>query len=315
MTGVPAISVIVPTHNPDAGRLQRTLRGLCAQTLPATEWELVIVDNASAPALELARYTGDLPRHSRLVREPQLGLTCARRRGIACSAGPILVFADDDNVLAPDYLENVLRLLTAHPRMGALGGKSIPEFEQEPEHWTRDFFPLLALRDLGDRPITAAGLRPPGAERNVYPGDAAPLGAGMGLRRDALAGWLTEENAAMLSDRRGAALTSSGDNDIVFSIVRDGWEVGYFPELRLTHLIPAGRVTCAYLGRLNRGIQESWIRVLAKYDANPWRPIPRWTVPFRRLKSWFACRAWSGPAARVRWQGACGKFDGLSSLR
>ena len=41
------VSVIIPTHNPDPGRLRRTLLGLRAQTLPAAAWEAVLVNNAS----------------------------------------------------------------------------------------------------------------------------------------------------------------------------------------------------------------------------------------------------------------------------
>jgi hypothetical protein len=41
----------------------------------------------------------------------------------------------------------------------------------------------------------------------------------------------------------------------------------------------------------------------------PWPAIAGWTVPLRQLKAWITYRAWSGPAARIRWQGACGHFD------
>jgi hypothetical protein len=65
-----------------------------------------------------------------------------------------------------------------------------------------------------------------------------------------------------------------------------------------------------YLARLNRGIAKSWMQVLRKHDANPWSPIAPWTVPLRQFKAWFTHRAWSGPAEFIRWQGACGHFEG-----
>ena len=113
-----------------------------------------------------------------------------------------------------------------------------------------------------------------------------------------------------MMDRRGAALTSSGDNDIIFSVLRSGWQVAYFPDLTLTHLIPANRLQPDYLARLNRGIQQSWQQVLRRHGASPWPAIAPWTVPLRQAKAWFAYRAWSTPAARIRWQGACGHFEG-----
>jgi glycosyltransferase involved in cell wall biosynthesis len=308
------VSVVIPTHNPDAGRLRRALGGLRAQTLSPERWETVLVDNASSVPLTADAWAATAPANLRVVSEPSLGLTAARRRGFGESRAPLWVLVDDDNVLAPDYLENVIRLFAAHPAVGAIGGKSLPEFEQPPEPWLDEFLPLLALRDLGDEPRVSRGLRPDGATRDEYPALAAPIGAGMAVRREAAEAWMRSA-AGKISDRRGGELTSSGDNDIVLVLLRQGWEVGYFPELRLTHLIPAGRLEAGYLARLNRGIQKSWMQVLSQHHANPWPPVARWTVPLRQAKAWFACRAWSGPAGYIRWQGACGHFEGREAAR
>ena len=304
------LSVIISTHNPDAGRLRRVLAGLQTQSLAADQWETVLVDNASSPPLDTAIPGGAAPPRLRVVREAQLGLTAARRRGFREARGEICVLVDDDNVLAPDYLAHAVRLFQAHPRLGALGGRSRPDFEFEPAAWMREFFPLLALRDPGDAPRIFSNPRPSGAGGGAYPAEAAPIGAGMAIRHEAASQWMDESPAPELSDRRGDALSSAGDNDIVFTVLRHGWDVAYFPELALTHLIPASRLTADYLARLNRGIQKSWMQVLSKHGANPWPPVARWTVPLRQGKAWFTHRAWTGPAERVRWQGACGHFEG-----
>lgn len=305
------LSVIIPTHNPDPGRLQRTLRALAAQTLPAARWEIVLVDNASAPALALADWAAHGPANLRLVAEPVPGLSQARRRGFLSAKGESFVLVDDDNELAPDYLDETLRLFAAHPRVGLLGGRTLPEFETPPEPWMREFDGLLACRDLGDRPLISTGLHNPATGRNDYP-VFAPMGAGMALRRAAAQAWLDRGNPAALPDRTGGDLSSSGDNDIVLTAMAAGWEAAYFPSLRLTHLIPAFRTTRDYLARLNRGIQRSWMRVLAAHDANPWPQLSPLSLPLRRTKAWIAHRAWSSPAAYVRWQGACGHFEGRS---
>lgn len=303
------ISVIIPTLQPHAGRLQRTLRALRAQSLPAGQWECIVVDNGSSPALQAADWSGHGPAGLRLVAEPSPGLSHARRRGFTAGRGDIFVLVDDDNELAPDYLAEVQRLFAAHPRVGALGGRSLPEFEQAPAAWAREFDGLIACRDLGEAPLISAGLRNPATGRNDYP-LCAPIGAGMALRRAAAQAWLDRSSASALPDRQGAALSSSGDNDIILCAMAAGWECGYFPTLSLTHLIPPARTTRDYLGRLNRGIQNSWMRVLSLHDANPWPPLAPWTVPLRCAKAWFSHRAWSSDAAWVRWQGACGHFEG-----
>ena len=304
------ISAVIPAHNPDPGRLARVLQALQRQSLEPRRWEAVLVDNASSTPLEAAALLPASPSSLRIVREPALGLTHARRRGFAEATGRICVLVDDDNVLAPDYLERALRLFDMHPAVGAIGGKVVLEFERDPAAWQSEFFGLLALRDLGEANRISSGLCPPGAPGNRYPVDCAPVGAGMAIRREAARSWMDDPSAAKISDRSGDSLSSAGDNDLVLTIMRHGWEVGYFPELSLTHLIPASRLDPSYLARLNRGIQKSWMQVLTKHAANPWPPIPAWTLGPRMAKAWFRYAAWRDAAAYIRWQGACGHFEG-----
>ncbi len=303
------ISVVIPTHNPDAKRLQRTLAGLRAQSLPTDRWETILVDNDSQPPVNATELAAFAPVNFRVVREPQLGLSAARRRGLTEALATLCVLVDDDNVLAPDYLAHVLRLFAAHPRIGALGGRSVPEFETTPPSWVRQFDDLLACRDLGAQPIISTGLRDAATGKNRYPA-CAPIGAGLALRTEAAKIWLARADDTLFSDRRGAELSSSGDNEIVLTLMQRGWEAAYFPELALTHLIPASRTKIAYLARLNRGIQKSWVEVLTGYDASPWPRVAGWTVPLRKLKAWFTYGAWSGPVGFIRWKGACGHFQG-----
>ncbi len=303
------LTVIIPAHNPAADRLDRTLAALRAQTLDASVWELILVDNASSPPIDAGRVRASGPRDLRVITEPQPGLTFARRCGLAAARGRFIVLVDDDNLLQPDYLARVVELFEAHPRVGACGGKSVPEFAQPPAPWVREFDGLLACRDLGANALISSGLIDQATGRCDYPA-FAPIGAGLALRREAAELWLSDPAAGTLPDRQGRELTSGGDNDIILTLMRGGWEVAYFPNLSLTHLIPAGRTDAAYLGRLNRGIQKSWMQVLARHGANPWPAIPRWTLPLRMARAWLTHRAWSSAAARIRWQGACGHFEG-----
>jgi glycosyltransferase involved in cell wall biosynthesis len=304
------ISVVIPTHNPDPARLRRTLEGLRQQTLAAKNWELVIVDNASQPPVG-ERFREGLPVNARVVHEPKAGLSFARRRGFEAAGGEVIVLVDDDNVLEGHYLERVQELFNEHPRVGAMGGRSVPEFEMTPPEWVREFDDLLACRDLGSAPIIggwgkAAGL--PAA----YPAHA-PIGAGMAVRREAARSWLQQRSEIV--DRRRDELSSGGDNDIVLRILRDGWDVAYFPSLMLTHLIPTRRVSDEYLARLNEGIQRSWVTVLAAHGIRPWRKIRGYSIPFRAARLWWRSRAWQGPAARVRYHGLKGRLLGQADLQ
>lgn len=309
------LSVIIPAHNPNPGRLRAVLLGLRAQTLRTDSWHTVIVNNASDQWPDADFFASCTPANLTIVSQPTLGLSAARRAGFEAARGDVAVLVDDDNVLASDYLERVIAIFAQRACVGIIGGKSVPQFEIRPPEWAHEFFGLLALRDLGPTELISHGLRPDRSSRNRYPA-FAPIGAGMALRREAWESWLmaARKRTSDLTDRRGLELSSAGDNDIVLCTMKAGWEVGYFPELALTHLVPAFRLAPDYLGRLNRGIQKSWIQVLRLHDANPWSPISSTGSWVRKTKAWFGHQAWRSPAARIRWQGACGHFDGLIDL-
>ncbi len=313
MMASPELSVIIPAHDPHPGRLRRTLDGLGAQTLERDRWEVLLIDNASDDPWETPTDAAAGLSRFRRIEERTLGLTAARLRGIAESQGGVLVMVDDDNVLSPDYLARVLERFGVDPNLGALGGRSVPDFESPPPAWAREFDGLLALRDLGPAPLQADWRE--GRPRE-YP-LCAPIGAGMALRREGAAAYaaaLGNDPRRRSLDRTGARLTSGGDNDLVMTVLEAGHTVAYDPGLTLTHLIPAARCTREYLGRLNRAIARSWVRVQALHGIRPWRAIHPLAVPPRCWRSWFRSHAWRGPAEWVRWQGHCGRFEGQADL-
>jgi hypothetical protein len=306
------LSVLLCTHDPRPDDLRQTLAALRAQTLPVEEWELLLIDNASRTPLEGEPLLAWHPR-GRLIREERLGLTRARRRGIAEARADLLVFCDDDNLLAEDYLEHARDLFTQHPMLGAGGGKALARYAAPLPAWAQPFAERLAVRDLGPEIRLASWSDLRSSERG-YP-DCAPLGAGMVLRREIALGYAaTLEPSPVIADRVGGSLGSGGDCAMVLAALQADWQVGYFPGLSLVHLIPAERVTPAYLARLNRAGSESWVRLLARHGLCPWHAIARWTVPFRQARAFFRQRAWRGPAEYVSWAGACGIFEGQAGI-
>ena len=307
MPVVPQLSVVIPTRNPHPERFRRTLEGLAAQTFEHARWETLLIDNASDQPWDPPPDLVTALPHFRRVVEPQLGLTPARLRGLAEAQGSVIVFVDDDNVLVPDYLVGVARQFESHPGLGAAGGPVLPKFESPPAEWTREFWPLLALRDSGEQSLVCRG-----GLGVTWPA-FAPVGAGLCLRRQAAEPYLraiANDPRRKLLDRRGAALASGGDNDIVFAALHAGWDVGYFPELSLTHLIPSNRLDPAYLGRLNEAIMRTWVLVLHIHGQCPWPAVRPWTVPLRSARAWLRTRAWTTPANRIRWMGRRGQFRG-----
>lgn len=301
------LSVILPTYNPDKKRLAQTLAGLKAQSLRNNEWELIIIDNNSSNNFHQQH---DLSWHpsARIITEPKQGLTYARLRGFRECTADIIVMVDDDNILNSDYLEQVVSIFELNQQTAAIGGKSIPLFETTPPTWLHEFYGNLALRDLGHNSIIAGW-------DNKYP-QAAPIGAGMGIRRKALVTYIKKIASGKnnISDRTATSLSSGGDNDLVIEILKSGWQVGYFPQLELKHMIPARRMQVAYLARLARDTNRSWVQLLQNHDINPWQKLLPQGVLLRKIKAWFIYRAWQNQPAYIKWQGACGLFEGLANL-
>jgi glycosyltransferase involved in cell wall biosynthesis len=235
------LTVIICAHNPRRDYLLRTLDALKNQTLPREQWELLLVDNASSVSVSTMH---DLSWHplGRHLSEEELGLTPARLCGIREAASEVLVFVDDDNVLAPDYLFNALTIGKDFPKLGAWGGQKHPEFECQPPDWTRRYWRNLAIVEF-DRD-----------EWSNFPhGGSLPCGAGMCVRKS-----ITLRYAELLDgdilrkqmDRTGSSLMSGGDTDLVYFLYKTGFGTGLFTNLNLTHLIGSNRTTIPYLSRL-----------------------------------------------------------------
>jgi glycosyltransferase involved in cell wall biosynthesis len=240
---VSAISVVICAHKPRRDYLRRVLDALEAQTLAAERWELVIVDNAGAEPLAGAYDLSWHPR-ARHIREETLGLTSARLHGIAETDGELLVFVDDDNLLAPRFLEEAWATHEQWPFLGAFGaGSIVPEFEIQPPAELRPHLWMLALRTV---PSVRWG-------NNAADHGTIPWGAGLCVTRE-VAGlyqsFVQRLTAAAVLGRRGDALFSGEDDLFSWIAASAGYGFGIFPQLRVTHLIAATRLSRPYFLRL-----------------------------------------------------------------
>lgn len=246
--------------------LQRVLEALRGQTLAQSAWELVVVDNNSKPALQVAsrqyqlaghdrpvsqtRLSGvsrktnivDLSWHAiaRIVREERVGLTNARLRGFAETSGEVIVLVDDDNVLAPDYLEQVVRIAREYPFLGTWSGALELELESGSPEPAQELRHLLCER----KPT-----------KDVWSNDrsnfaATPWGAGECIRRavaEAYAGKVASDPRRRQLDLQGEQLVYGGDTDIAYTGLEMGLGMGVFTALHITHLTPKSRCTEEYL--------------------------------------------------------------------
>lgn len=247
-------SVIICTHSPRPAYFARVMDGLGAQTIPPERWELLVIDNASDPALPPGMMPAWHPR-ARLIVESQLGLGRARLRAIREAAAPILIFVDDDNVLAANYLELALQIGRDWPILGAWGGQAIGEFETPLPGWAEPYIGYLGLRVFEEDVWS-----------NVrFDKRTLPIGAGMCIRREV--GEKFAEIAAASHprrlgfDRSGSNLFGANDTDLGLTVGDLGLGSGAFRELKLTHLIPSVRLTEPYFLRLLEDLaySQTWV--------------------------------------------------------
>ena len=308
------LSLVICTHNPREDCIGATLASIRNLDSPAEgwAWELIVVDNASheplADRIDLSWHPA-----ARVVREDKLGLSHARVRSYHEAIGELILYVDDDNVLGPAYLNEVIAAFAADPQLGAVGGCVLPRYEVTPPAWFNEGGFSLACRDLGDEPLAA---RWDDAGERTYP-ECAPIGAGMALRREAYGAYVdaaSQDPVRLALGRKGTDLASGEDNDMILTLLGKGWSVAYLPQLHIDHIIPANRVTEAYMTKYAESSNRTWVIVLGLHGIRPWAPVARWTLPLRKARAWLVQRAWRGPLNRIAWHGACGVFDGRAAL-
>lgn len=265
----PLISVITCTHDPREDYLEQVLAALKAQTLDRERWEYIVVDNASASPLEKSLSLSWHPR-ARCVREDRLGLTHARLRGIRESAGELLVFVDDDNVLDRDYLEVAQRVSREWSILGAWGGQVRPLFEEAPPEWTKPYWSRLVIREFEQDRWSNLPMQH----------ETMPSGAGLCVRRSVAlfyAGLHERGRRQIILDRAGASTVSGGDTDLASCAIDLGLGLGLFAALKLGHLIPPSRLEEDYLVRLVEGLAYSELILRSFREEVALSPRRGWT--------------------------------------
>lgn len=100
------ISVIIPTHN-RADILAKTLNGLALQTMPANQFEVIIVDDGSTD--ETPQTLNQVANHGKLqikVRHQEnTGQGIARNNGLKMAKAPVVLFLGDDMIPHENLLQ------------------------------------------------------------------------------------------------------------------------------------------------------------------------------------------------------------------
>ncbi len=232
LASAPFVSVIIPTHDrPD--RLALCLKSLMALHYP--QYEVIVVDNAPSTnaTADLVQSLSESVPSLHYVREDRPGPSWARNRGIMVAKGAILAFADDDVVVDPYWLVELVRSFSLADDVGCVTGLVLPlEIETHAQFlfeqyggFNKGYTSRIFKRHMGK----CSPPMPP-----LYPYTAGRFGTGASMAF----------SAAALRDIGGfdTALGGNGpsrngqDIAVFFQIVMHGHKLVYQPKSVTHHL-------------------------------------------------------------------------------
>ena len=207
-------SVIVATHNrPESiGRLAASL----APELATGSREIIVAENGTPSPMQLS-LQGAPVKH---LHEPRAGKCRIQNRAIAQATGEMLVFLDDDLIVAPGYLEAVERFFDTHREFAAMKGRILPAEDPEKKVGPMAVYLDLPIADDGEEVIEVRGV----------------LGANMAFRASALS------EVGSFDERLGpGAGGHEEETEMSDRIRRAGFRIGYAPEALVYHEVDAAR--------------------------------------------------------------------------
>jgi hypothetical protein len=182
----------------------------------------------------------------------------------------LILWTDDDVLVDPGWLAAYADALANFPQAAFFGGPIVAEFVAPPPAWLRDNLDILggalALRDLGAeiKPIISL------AEQ--------PFGANMAMRRETLRDHPFDPKLG----RTGATLLSGEETLLFEQLLAEGRTGMWIGTARVRHVVPAERMTFAYIRSYFQGIGRA--KLITKPDRKQLRVaarLPKWR---RRLK-------------------------------
>jgi len=233
-------TLLICTHD-RSGELADTLTGLYSLDLPAgTEWELLVIDNASpTPVAEaLAPFRDRLP--VRCIRETRPGKSHALDTGIRAALAPLILLTDDDVTVAPNWAAAMCRAAASHPDCTFFGGPVQGAYDERMPPWMRRSLPWLRCH-----PRVEAGPLP---FRVEDPARVFFIGANMAFRTaPAISCPHNPDLGPRGSDRERVLGVGGEERDFQRKLLRAGGKGLYVPDARVFHRDPPHRFSAAFV--------------------------------------------------------------------
>jgi glucosyl-dolichyl phosphate glucuronosyltransferase len=216
---------------------------VCTNRSPAAIAEALTALADQAPAERILVVTSGLTRGDAAAHraaapgpveeEPRPGLSIARNRALEWAAGlgaRAIAFVDDDAVVERGWWQAlVARWEAATDDIGVIGGPIRPRWPLTPPAWiSAPLLPALTLLDLGDEELV------------LDPGVTTVFGANISFAVEPLRAAGGFDPAFGHSGRR---VSFSEEDQAQRALAARGYRVLYAPEIGVSHVIPAERLT------------------------------------------------------------------------
>lgn len=262
-----SVSACICSHN-RTHYLRDCLESLRNQSVGPDAFEIIVVDSNSsaAAAAEMRRLVDDIP-NARLIRVEEVGLSRARNAGAAAAQGDYVAYIDDDAKAAPDWIEQIMRVVQEQPmRPAVLSGRALPIWEAPlPDWWPDSLRGILTITEW----VGCGEYR-----TSEVPAGLGPYGANLIVERAAL---LAVSGFAEDLGRRGGMLLSDEDVHLAWKLQDSGRSARHDSRITVHHSIQAQRLTPAWLlQRLYwQGASSVLTRLMLGHPGLVWSELPR----------------------------------------
>jgi glycosyltransferase involved in cell wall biosynthesis len=154
------VSVIITTYN-RASVISMCLDSLLIQNFPKEDYEIIVVNNNSKDNTEevIEKYIEENSDvNIKYYFVPRPGQVYARQIGILAASNEILSFTDDDGILSPDWLKEIVRVFEMNPNVVGVAGKINIKWDETPPEWIHEYENYLGKLDYGDEIKFEVGL-------------------------------------------------------------------------------------------------------------------------------------------------------------
>jgi GT2 family glycosyltransferase len=219
------LSIIIATHaRPES--LARLIASLKPQ-LGRSRSELIVAENGTPAPARLA----DADAVTAHIHDPNPGKCRVQNLAIKRATGEILIFLDDDLMVAKDYVDQVERFFTYHPKFAAMKGRILPLEDPHKIAGVNWVYLDLPLVDHGDEIVEVRGV----------------LGANMAFLAEAL------RVVGPFDERLGpGAAGHEEETEMSARLRRAGYRIGYSPNAVVYHEVDPERASRARFIRIAR---------------------------------------------------------------